>query len=105
MEIIENHYFTRRIREFLSDDEYNVLQQTLIVNPEAGAVIPGGGGLRKLRWAVQGRGKSGGLRIIYYWYTKSDRIYLLYVYKKTDQEDLTREQIALFKDYIKGGLL
>jgi len=105
MEIIETPVFTRRIKAALSDDEYRELQRALVINPEAGAVIPGGGGLRKLRWAVPGKGKSGGLRIIYYWYTSNDRIYMLFVYKKSEQEDLTNKQLAILKEHVKGGLL
>jgi hypothetical protein len=105
MEIVETLVFTKRIKAVLSDDEYSELQQALVINPEAGALIPGGGGLRKLRWAVPGKGKSGGLRIIYYWYASNDRIYMLFVYKKTEQEDLTNKQLAKLKEYVKGGLL
>ncbi|MFO1393633.1 MAG: hypothetical protein U1F09_07745 [Steroidobacteraceae bacterium] len=61
---IETRLFTRLVLEYLDDDEYRALQQTLIQQPEAGPVIPGTGGVRKLRWAAQGRGKRGGYRII-----------------------------------------
>jgi len=105
MEIIENSVFTRRIKEILSDDEYGQLQRMLVGNPEAGIVIPGGGGLRKLRWAVSGKGKSGGLRIIYYWYVGEEIIYMLFVYKKSEQKDLTGKQIKVLKEYVRGGLL
>ncbi|MFA5232011.1 MAG: type II toxin-antitoxin system RelE/ParE family toxin [Candidatus Omnitrophota bacterium] len=105
MEIIENSVFTRRIKEILSDDEYGQLQRMLVGNPEAGIVIPGGGGLRKLRWVVSGKGKSGGLRIIYYWYVGEEIIYMLFVYKKSEQKDLTGKQIKVLKEYVRGGLL
>jgi hypothetical protein len=105
MEIIENSVFTRRIKEILSDDEYGQLQRMLVGDPEAGVVIPGGGGLRKLRWAVSGKGKSGGLRIIYYWYVGEEIIYMLFVYKKSEQKDLTGRQIKILKEYVRGGLL
>jgi hypothetical protein len=68
MEIIETSSFTKRIQGALSDDEYGRLQQALISDPAAGTLIPGGGGLRKLRWATGGKGKRSGLRVIYYWY-------------------------------------
>ena len=83
MEIIGTQIFTRRLKDVLYDDDYSRLQWALVINPEAGAIIPGGAGLRKLRWTVAGIGKSGGLRIIYYWYTIDDKIYMLFVYKKS----------------------
>jgi len=58
----ETKLFTKLVQEYLSDDEYAALQQSLVVNPQAGDVIPGSGGVRKLRWGVAGRGKRGGLR-------------------------------------------
>jgi hypothetical protein len=62
---VETKLFTRLVQEYLSDDEYRALQQALLQDPEAGAVIPGAGGARKLRWGMAGRGKRGGLRVIY----------------------------------------
>ncbi len=105
MEIIETPIFTRKIKDVLSDDEYGKLQWALVTNPEAGAVIPGSGGLRKLRWAISGRGKRGGLRVIYYWYTQDEKIYMLFPYKKSEQEDLTNEQMKILNKYVKDGAL
>lgn len=105
MEIIETPVFTRKIKDVLSDDEYGKLQWALVINPEAGAVIPGSGGLRKLRWAISGRGKRGGLRVIYYWYTQDEKIYMLFPYKKSEQEDLTNEQMKILNKYVKDGAL
>ena len=62
---VETPLFTRLIQEYLSDGEYMELQSALAENPEAGRIIKGSGGIRKLRWAVSGKGKRGGLRIIY----------------------------------------
>jgi hypothetical protein len=82
------------------------LQNFLIATPDAGDVIQGGSGLRKLRWTMPGRGKRGGARVIYYWYVPGDRIYLIYAYAKNQQSDLTPAQAntlaALMKD-IKNG--
>lgn len=63
---IETKLFTRLVQQCLSDDAYRKLQEALVSDPEAGEVIPGSGGVRKLRWAMAGRGKRGGLRIIYF---------------------------------------
>ena len=105
MVIIETPVFTKRIKDVLSDDEYSRLQWALVINPGLGAVIPGGGGLRKLRWVIPGRGKRGGLRIIYYWYMPDEKIYMLFPYKKSEQNDLTKEQIRMLNKYVKEGVL
>jgi hypothetical protein len=63
---VETKLFTRLVQEYLSDDEYGALQQMLVANPQAGDVIPGAGGVRKVRWSVAGGGKRGGIRVIYY---------------------------------------
>jgi mRNA-degrading endonuclease RelE of RelBE toxin-antitoxin system len=66
MIIIETPIFTKQLLATLSDDEYRLFQNMLLTRPDAGKVIPGSGGLRKLRWTAEGRGKRGGLRVIYY---------------------------------------
>ncbi len=77
MEFIETPIFTRLILELLTDDEYRVLQCTLAKRPESGDLIKGSGGLRKIRVAAKGKGKSGGVRVIYYWITAKGQIYML----------------------------
>jgi len=67
MIFVETAAFTKRIMALLTDDEYGRLQQALEARPAAGAIIKGSGGIRKFRWSAQGKGKSGGARIIYYW--------------------------------------
>ena len=69
------------------------MQNALVEDPALGAVIPGGGGLRKARWGMEGRGKRGGMRVIYYWWTSKDYLYLLFTYPKNVQTDLSQEQI------------
>jgi mRNA-degrading endonuclease RelE of RelBE toxin-antitoxin system len=105
VEIVETPIFTRKIKDVLPDDEYSKLQWALVINPEAGALIPGAKGLRKLRWVIPGKGKRGGLRIIYYWYVRDETIYMLLPYKKSEQEDLTKEQIKILSEYVKEGVL
>ena len=91
MVIIETSVFTRRVTVLLSDDEYRELQATLVERPKAGPVIPGSGGIRKLRWSASGRGKRGGARVIYYWATEQDHLLMLFIYAKNESEDLTRK--------------
>jgi hypothetical protein len=64
-------------------------------------VVPGGGGIRKLRWAAEGRGKRGGLRVIYYWAATEDVCYMLYAYAKNEQGDLTRAQIRVLSRLVR----
>lgn len=87
--------------EHWNDEEFRRLQNFLLASPDAGDVIPGGSGLRKLRWSVQGRGKRGGARVLYYRHVPGDRIYLIYAYVKNEQSDLTREQIKLLSQLMK----
>jgi len=74
------------------------------MRPEAGKVIPESGGLRKIRWNILGGGKRGGLRLIYYWDAPNDTIYMLLIYKKSKQEDLTPEQLHKLRNLIKEWL-
>jgi len=93
----ETSVFTRRVTGLLSDDEYAELQQALVANPSAGDVIPGSGGLRKIRWAIRGHGKRGEVRVIYYHLTSRDQFYMLLVYGKNEQDDLTPEQLRMLR--------
>ena len=93
MIIVETHVFTKLICKLLPDEQLRRLQLALMLRPGQGALVPGGSGLRKLRWGQPGRGKRGGLRILYYCDSESDRIYMIYVYKKTESSDLSRAQL------------
>jgi len=85
----------------LSEDELARLQESLFKEPGKGDLIPGGNGLRKLRWKASGRGKRGGCRIIYYWFKDDEQIYLIFLYKKADKDDLTKQQLKLLSEIIK----
>lgn len=95
MRFIETPVFTSEIQRHLSDDAYQELQVALLLRPDWGAVIPGSGGLRKIRWSVVGRGKRGGLRVIYYWARAQNVVFLLDVYKKSERADLTPRQLRI----------
>jgi len=98
MEFFEAPAFTRFLREYLSDDEYQTVQHLLATNPEMGDVMPGTGGFRKLRWADRrrGKGRRGGLRVIYYYFPLEHQIWLMTIYGKDEADDLTPgEQKAL----------
>ncbi len=101
MVIIETRTFTKRIEKMMKDDEYRLLQEALIKKPDIGAILKGSGGLRKARWKLEGKGKSGGIRIIYYWVSANDQIVMMYVYEKSKQENLTPKQITLLSEAVK----
>ena len=83
--------FTSNIAQYLSDDEYRQLQSMLLANPQIGDVMPRTGGFRKLRWLDphRGKGKRGGLRVIYYWLARDAQFWMFTIYNKGEMEDLT----------------
>lgn len=101
MEFIETPLFTKLIIELLPDDSYRLLQDDIAKNPQAGDLIPAGGGIRKLRFALPGVGKRGGARLIYYWQTSKHKTYMLLAYTKAKKETLAPEQIAILKVLVK----
>jgi hypothetical protein len=104
MHFIETPIFTRRLESLLAEEEYRELQNALIKQPEAGAAIRGSGGLRKLRWAAKGRGKSGGVRVIYYWFVSAEKYLMLFIYPKNEQDNLTPEQFKRLKLLVEQEL-
>lgn len=84
----------------MSDDEYARLQEVLVTRPEAGNLIKNSGGLRKIRWGLDGKGKRGGTRFIYYWATQEDQIFMLFVYAKSELQDLTPKQLKSLRELI-----
>lgn len=101
MEFIETPVFTKLITELLPDEDYRLLQDDIAKNPHAGDLIPGGGGIRKLRFALPGKGKRGGARLIYYWQVSKHKTYMLLAYAKAKTEDLEQEQKAVLKALVK----
>jgi hypothetical protein len=97
MIFIEDHGFQKRRKGLMEDEELFRLLEWLAVHPELGKVIPASGGLRKVRWAGKGHGKRGGVRIIYFWWISADRILLLDVYAKSEQENLAASKIEELK--------
>jgi len=102
MEIVETKIYTKYITELLSDDEYKELQNFLVEHPKSGDLIQKSGGLRKLRWKIKNKGKSGGIRNIYYYYEDKNTIYMLLVYEKGRKDDLSDKELAILRDLIKG---
>lgn len=102
----ETRHFTASLPDYLDDDGYKALQTALLLNPEAGTVMPGTGGFRKLRWADsrRGKGKRGGLRVIYYWLGQQGQIWMFAIYDKDEVSDLSPEEKKLLKAAIEAEL-
>jgi hypothetical protein len=96
--LIETSIFTREIDRLLSEDEYRALQEALVRNPQAGAVIPGSGGCRKLRWGKGGHGKRGGIRVIYH--PMCGRLLLLLAYDKRRVANLSRAELRQLSELV-----
>lgn len=104
MQFIETSVFTRQLDELLCDSDYCDLQCFLATRPESGQVIRSSGGLRKLRWrnVDRGKGKRGGLRIIYHFSSEKSQIILLLIYSKSRKDDLTSIEKKILRDMIKN---
>jgi len=85
----------------MEDEHYRALQNTLLQTPEAGDLIPAGGGIRKMRHALPGRGKSGGVRVIYYWHVPGEKFYMLTLYPKSAKDNLTAGETAVLRELVK----
>ncbi|MGB6688110.1 MAG: type II toxin-antitoxin system RelE/ParE family toxin [Terracidiphilus sp.] len=104
--VVETSAFVRRAESLLSADEYEDLLFYLAIHAESGDEIPGTGGVRKLRFAAKGRGKSGGVRVIYYFYDKESPLYAIYLYGKNEQVDLSpaqKKKMTAFAATIKAA--
>ena len=104
MVFVEFPNFSKRVIELLDDEDYRRLQAALIANPGLGALIRGTGGLRKVRWSARGRGKRGGVRVIYYWITRRDQVLMLLVYPKSARDDLTADERKLLAKLVEQEL-
>ena len=107
---VETRLFTSLVDQYLSDDEYAELQQALTANPDAGDVIRGSGlnkcqhvGVRKLRWGLAGRGKRGGIRVIYYLRSRQGEVWMLTLYAKNEVESIPGHVLKKIKEEIDGG--
>jgi mRNA-degrading endonuclease RelE of RelBE toxin-antitoxin system len=98
---VEAKPFSRKWPNYLTEDELRKFQNYLLVTPDAGEIVKGAGGIRKVRWNVAGGGKRGGLRIIYYWKTSLDQIYLLTIYRKNELADLTPADYKFLKQAVE----
>jgi mRNA-degrading endonuclease RelE of RelBE toxin-antitoxin system len=101
MLIVETPVFTRQVTAALDDETYRKLQLALVMNPERGVVVRGSGGLRKLRWGAEGRGKRGGVRIIYHYDPRRQIILMLFLFPKNEQDDLTPEQLRKLRAVVE----
>ena len=101
MIFIETSIFTRLIVDLLDDADYALLQRTLLLNPALGDIIVGSGGIKKLRWAAKGHGKSGGARIIYYWAVQAETILMLAAFPKNVKTDLTKAEIKKLRRIVE----
>lgn len=76
------------------------MKKNIVESPSVGDIIKGSGGIRKLRFKGSGRGKRGGTRIIYYWATREEKVFMLYAYLKKDADNLTKDQLAILKKLV-----
>jgi hypothetical protein len=101
MRFVETSIFTKQVKTWLEDDEYRALQNALALRPDSAPIIPGSEGLRKLRWIRPGMGKRGGLRVIFYWDQTTETFYMLFLYPKNAQENLTMAQMKVLRNLIR----
>lgn len=97
LSIVETLTFLRQSERILNEEEKDTLVQTLAFNPEAGEIIPGTGGIRKLRLSVKQKGKSGGARVIYYYYNYTMPLFLLDIYAKSEKTNIKSKNLELLR--------
>ena len=101
MHFVETPLFTKAIQDLIVDSDYRALQSVLMLRPEQGVLIKGSGGLRKIRWRFAGRGKRGGVRVIYYWHEGEGTFYMLLAYPKGVQDDLSPKQLKILSRAVR----
>jgi mRNA-degrading endonuclease RelE of RelBE toxin-antitoxin system len=99
---IETKLFSRLLGDYLTDDQYAQLQAVLVQTPDRGALVPGSGGVRKLRWSQRGRGKRGGIRVIYYAKSHEGIIWMLTIYAKNEAHSIPAHVLRKIKEEIDG---
>ena len=99
---VETRLFSRLVQEYLTDQEYGELQAELIKNPQAGVVIRGTGGVRKMRWAAQGRGKRGGYRVIYFVRRTGAIIWMLTIYPKNVTDSIPGHVLKQIREELES---
>lgn len=102
MIFIETSKFTKLLSGYLSDDEYRMLQWHLQAQPDSGDIVRGSGGVRKVRWAPEGKGKSSGVRVIYYWKKSDHEIWMLTIYSKSDQASIPGHMLKKIAEAIEN---
>ena len=100
---VETKLFTSLVGGYLPDDEYAALQLSIAANPEAGQIVRGSGGVRKLRWSGSGRGKRGGIRVIYYLRTTRGEVWMLTVYAKNEADSIPGNLLKRIKEEIDAS--
>ena len=100
LEVIEIQTFIRQANKIFTDEELDNLRVYLAYNPDAGVVIKGTRGIRKLRWQASNRGKRGGARVIYFYYNDATPVYLLSAYTKTVREDITADEKKALQQFV-----
>ena len=88
MVFIETSIFTKHLSQYMKDEEYRLFQLYLMDNTEKGDIVKGSGGVRKIRWAIKNKGKSGGVRVIYYWKENAGETWLLTLYAKNEKDSI-----------------
>jgi len=101
----ETSVFTRQITKLLTDEAYREFQRELLLNPTAGDIIKGSGGLRKIRWRSLDKGKRGGMRVIYYWISRRSEVFLLLAYGKNEKDNLSGKELKVLRQLVEENLV